>query len=197
MICIFTMSFLGHTAFAQSQPLATLTQTCVACHGEKGQGVNPQWPKLAGQNRKYFIQQMQAFKANQKGGRENAIMYGIVANLTEQQFAALADYFAKEKPTYGKANADLVKLGQQIYRAGDLQSGVPACSACHGPRGRGNAEGGFPMLAGQYSEYTAAQLNAYKNGTRSNGINGMMIGVAKAMSEQQIQAVASYIAGLH
>jgi cytochrome c553 len=72
---------------------------------------------------------------------------------------------------------------------------VPACAGCHGPTGAGMPVQ-YPRVAGQYAEYLAAQLRAFKDGGRANDPNGMMRGVAARMSEREIKAVAEYAAGL-
>ena len=183
--------------FAKTATIQNLAQTCSTCHGSHGQGVNPQWPKLAGQNRRYFIEQMQAFKSKSHAGRHNAVMANIAAKLSNAQIKALACYYAQSKPASGRADAKFVNQGQRIYLGGDIQNGIPACAACHGPKGIGNAQAGFPRLSGQYADYVIKQLQAYRNGTRINAINDMMSSAAKALTNQQIKAVAEYIAGLH
>ncbi|MCP5149998.1 MAG: c-type cytochrome, partial [Chromatiales bacterium] len=83
------------------------------------------------------------------------------------------------------------------YRGGNLAIGVPACTACHGPRGGGDALAGFPSLSGQHAQYTAAQLRAFRQGHRANDVNQMMRNAARWLSDEEIEAVAEYIAGLH
>ena len=155
------------------------------------------WPKLAGQHAKYTLNQLKEFKLGKKGERYNAIMMPMVASLSAQDMENLAEFYATQKASVGEAKKDLVPLGQKIYRGGNLETGVPACMACHGPRGLGNADGGIPRLSGQYAQYTAQQLVAYKDNTRSNGLNQIMTSVVKRMTKQEMDAVASYIQGLH
>lgn len=171
---------------------------CVACHGPDGNSVGPTFPKLAGQNERYFIRQMQAFKAGDQGGRATAqLMRGVVANLSDADIADLAAYFALQTPTHGQTESNLLALGQIIYRGGNLNSGVPACSACHGATGAGNAEAGYPALAGQQMDYVIQTLHNFREDKRSNDDQGIMRDIAKKMTEAEIKAVASYIAGLH
>lgn len=185
----------GDTASAIAKG-KTLSVTCVACHGPDGNSLNPLWPKIAGQNVNYFIAQILAFKGGQKGPRFNATMFPMVATLSDDDIENLADYYANQKITPGKANPTLVKSGERLYRGGNLKTHVSACIACHGPRGLGNPEAGFPALAGQYPEYMVAQLKAYKAGTRRTDPNEMMRDIAKRMTEKDMAAVASYISGL-
>lgn len=109
----------------------------------------------------------------------------------------LGAYFASQKTKPGSANPDLIELGQQIYRAGDSESGVPACMACHSPNGAGNPAALYPSLSGQHATYTAAQLKMFKAGERANDLNKVMRTVAGPMTNEQIEAVAEYIQGLH
>jgi cytochrome c553 len=121
---------------------------------------------------------------------------GMVANLSEADMKGLAAYYAgqKLKPA-AAADKSLAALGQKIWRGGNAANGVPACAGCHGPAGAG-MPAQYPRLAGQYAEYIAAQLKAFKEGGRANDPNGMMRGVAARMSEREIRAVAEYAAGL-
>ena len=186
----------GHSLAAGGDPAKgkTLSQTCAACHSVDGNSVNPIWPKLAGQHASYIAKQLNDFKA---GKRVNAQMTAMVAPLSEQDMQDLGAYFASQKTKPGSANPDLIELGQQIYRAGDSESGVPACMACHSPNGAGNPAALYPSLSGQHATYTAAQLKMFKAGERANDLNKVMRTVAGPMTNEQIEAVAEYIQGLH
>lgn len=172
------------------------SNTCIACHGVDGNSVNPAWPKLAGQYQDYLISQLLEYKKGPEGHRNVATMYGMVANLSEQDIADLAAYYSQQKPSLGEAQADLLELGTRIYRGGNLATGVSACIACHGPTGLGNKLAGFPRLAGQNAQYIKDQLHAFKSGERSNDMNGMMRMVAQHMTDNEIEAVSSFIEGL-
>ena len=146
----------------------------------------------------YLHKQLADFKGQggKKPARENAVMTGMVANLSEADMKNLAAYFAgqKLKPA-AAADKDLAAAGQKLWRGGNAQTGVPACAGCHGPTGAG-IPAQYPRIAGQYAEYLATQLRAFKEGGRANDPNGMMRGVAGRMSEREIKAVAEYAAGL-
>jgi cytochrome c553 len=173
------------------------SEACVACHGPDGNSTVGTWPKIAGQNARYLFEQLKAFKQGEKSGRYNAVMAPLVAGLSEQDMRDLAAYYASQKAAPGKADPKLVKLGERIYRGGDMKRRVAACIACHGPRGLGNPEAGFPRLSGQYAAYVEKQLKDYQNGTRTNGLNNIMPTIAKKMTPQEMAAVASYVEGLH
>jgi cytochrome c553 len=167
---------------------------CAACHGQDGNSVAPNFPKLAGQHADYLTKQLVDFKA---GERTDATMNGMVAALSEQDMADLGAFYASQKGTVGQAAEDKVAMGEMLYRAGNSASGVAACSACHGPRGSGNPMAKFPSLSGQHADYTALQLKNFRNAARANDAGSMMRGVAKKMSDAEIDAVAQYIQGLH
>jgi cytochrome c553 len=167
---------------------------CGACHGMDGNSTSPQFPKLAGQNASYIQAQLANFKS---GKRQNAIMQGQAANLSDQDMLALAAYFSAQKVAVGEAAAGQVKTGEQVYRNGNKDENVPACQACHGPTGAGNLLMKVPSLAGQHSAYVVAQLQNYANGSRSTDPNKMMETIAARLTPADMQAVAGYIEGLH
>jgi cytochrome c553 len=166
---------------------------CIACHGPAGNSANPEWPVLAGQHEQYIHKQLQAFKS---GARKNALMTPMAMSLSDDDMADLGAYFSAQKPTGKEADAGKLQVGQRVYRSGDAKNGAPACAACHGPTGDGNPPASYPALRGQYATYVAAQLRAYRSGARQTDQNQMMRNVASAMSDEQIDAVASYVQGL-
>lgn len=170
-----------------------LSSTCVACHQADGNSTSPQYPKIAGQHPGYLFKQLREFKS---GEREDATMAGMVANLSEQDMRDLAAYYAGQDAELGVADEELVALGKRIYRGGNPATGVSACMACHGPAGQGNAPARFPSLYGQHAEYTRLQLENFADGVRANDPGRMMRDIAGRLSEEEMEAVASYIQGL-
>lgn len=185
-------------AFAQDKAPAIAAQVCAACHAADGNSIAPANPKIAGQHPEYLQKQLLDFKpqGGNKPVRESAVMNGMVANLSDADMKGLAAFYSGQalKPAAASDKA-LTEAGQKLWRGGDAAVGVPACAGCHGPSGLG-IPAQYPRLSGQYAEYVALQLKAFRDGTRSNDRNGMMRGVAARMSEQQIRAVAEYAAGL-
>lgn len=167
---------------------------CAACHGADGNSPTDMFPKLAGQGEAYLVKQLAEFKS---GVRSNAVMAPMAAGLSEQDMADIAAYFSSKKVAPGAVSEDLLAAGQQIYRAGNKESGLPACMACHGPTGAGVPAAKWPALSGQYSAYVETQLKAFADGTRSNDPNSMMRDIASKMSADEMKAVAAYVAGLH
>jgi cytochrome c553 len=170
------------------------TQVCAACHGVDGNSPAPANPKLAGQIPEYTVQQLIAFKSNTE--RKNAVMAGMAAPLSVEDMRNIAAYYGGQKPMQGSAsNRDTVTLGQTIYRGGDVSRGLPACSGCHGATGTGMPSQ-YPRLAGQFAEYTEAQLKAFRSGERGNDPNAVMRAIAIRMTDAEMRAVSDYIAGL-
>ena len=173
---------------------STLTATCVACHGNDGNSLAGSFPNIAGQNEKYLLKQLRDMKS---GARAQNLMVGIVDTLSDQDMQDLAAFYAGETAAESAADPELALQGEHIYRSGIARKGVAACSACHSPTGQGNDLASFPKLAGQWAEYTEAQLKAFRVGERHNdGESKMMRLSAMDLSDAEIAAVASYIAGL-
>ncbi len=172
-----------------------LSGDCAACHGADGNSDNPEWPNIAGQGKRYLFEQLMAYKT---GDRDNAVMRSQVEGLEEQDLRDLAAYYASLEPgVAGGVDPDLKDKGEAIYRGGIPDSGVAACMACHGPAGEGMPGAGYPRVGGQHAQYTAEQLRKYRDGTRSTDRNRMMRDVAERMSDDEIEAVSSYLSGLH
>jgi len=195
--CLIALSALlavqGFAAWAAS-PGKEKAAACAACHGADGNSINPLWPNLAGQHIDYIVKQLSAFKS---GERQEPSMTPMATPLTAEDMADIAAFYAGQRPRLGVTDEKLLSLGQSIYRGGKKTAGVPACMACHGPRGSGNPGAGYPALSGQHPEYLVKQLNAYKNDQRSTDPAEMMRSVAKRLSSEEIAALASYAAGLH
>lgn len=171
-----------------------LTTACVACHSETGNSPAPTFPNLAGQHENYLLKQLKEIQSN---AREVPTMVGQLDNFSETDLANIAAYYASQERAYGAAKAELVELGESIYRFGISRKNIPACTACHSPTGSGNGPANFPALAGQWPEYTVTQLKDFQAGRRHNdGDAGMMRGTALDLNEQEMEAVASYIYGL-
>ena len=192
---VFTAQALAQDA-AKAQSIAA--QVCAACHAADGNSTAPANPKIAGQIPEYLHKQLLDFKAQggKKPARESPIMMGMVANLSEADMKGLAAFYGGQKLKPAAASdKNLVAAGQRLWRGGNAATGVPACAGCHGPAGAG-MPAQYPRIAGQYADYLAAQLKAFKEGGRANDPNGMMRGVAARLTDREIRAVAEYAAGL-
>ena len=174
-------------------------EVCSACHGTDGNSASAVNPSLAGQPAEYITLQLDHY---QSGLRVNPVMQGMAATLKPEDMKALGLYYSQQKPKgLAARDAALVTAGQKLYRGGDSTTGIPACAACHAPNGAGIPKN-YPRLAGQYADYTYAQLKAFKAGERGadkdgRDINGrIMVTVAAKMSDGQMKAVAEYTSGL-
>jgi cytochrome c553 len=172
---------------------------CSACHGADGNSATPVNPSIAGQPAQYITLQLSHFKS---GLRANPVMQAMAATLQPDEITALGVYFSRQKPKgLAAKDAALVTAGQKLFRGGDATTGIPACAACHAPNGAGVAKN-YPRLAGQYADYTYAQLKAFKAGERGadkdgKDVNGaIMVAVAGRMSDAQMKAIAEYASGL-
>lgn len=168
---------------------------CGACHGPDGNSMAPNFPKLAGQGERYLTKQLHDIKS---GKRTVLEMTGLLTNLSDQDLADIAAYFSSQKGSVGAADEKLVARGQDLFRGGKVDQGMPACTGCHSPNGAGNAAAGFPHLGGQHAQYVTKQLTDFREGNRTNdGDTMVMRSIAAKLSNKDIEAVSSYIQGLH
>lgn len=194
-LCLIGTAVASNDAAGDPAKGKTKAAACGACHGADGNSSNSAWPKLAGQHAQYLEAQLKAYKS---GERKNPIMMGQVAKLSDQDIKDLAAYFAAQTQKAGVANPDSVAIAEGLYRGGNAEKAVPACAACHGPAGGGNAAAAYPKIAAQHAAYTAAQLKAYRDGSRAGTDSAQMMSqVAAGLSDAEIEALASYISGLH
>lgn len=188
---------------------ATKAGACAACHGLDGNGTDPAlYPRIAGQGERYIAHQLALFKS---GERANAIMQPFAMPLTAQDMRDLGAHFATQAGGAGIADDTVIEdgpykdmkffeVGQKLFRSGDAERGLPACMACHGPAGQGNPGPAYPHLAGQQGWYTARRLQEYRAGTtneRDAKLFHVMASVAKSLTDEEIEALASYMQGLH
>jgi len=197
---------------------ATKAAVCGACHGVDGNSAAPNFPKLAGQGTRYLLKQIHDIKAwdsetnpakKPVTGRTVLEMTGILTNLNEQDIADIAAYFNSQNTQLSGSKkmevqvnsgikVDAMELGAKVYRTGNLVNGVPACTGCHAPDGKGNPAAGFPRLSGQHPDYIEKQLTNFRAGNRINDGDTMtMRSVAEKLSDAEIKALANYIAGLN
>ncbi|MFT7490456.1 MAG: cytochrome c553 [Pseudohongiellaceae bacterium] len=211
MVVVFSTFLMVADAFSSSEVYAGDIEKgkelagatgCMGCHGADGNSPVPNFPKIAGLGSKYIYRQLQNVR---DGNRIIASMAGLVDNYDDVQLKDLAVFYNSQtlqitgaKPLEVKVNAgikvDSLKIGARVYRAGNLDTNVPSCIGCHSPRGLGNEPAGYPRLGGQYPEYIAKQLRAYRDGEREHEI---MNTVAKNMTNAEIDSVANFIAGLN
>jgi cytochrome c553 len=179
------------------QDFQAKVEFCKTCHGLSGQGYHGYFPmpRLAGQQTKYFENQLRAFVERR---RANPIMYGVARSLSPSMVAALAAHFRDINPApFGGAPKERIALGKTIFEDGLPESNVPACSACHGADAKGQDE--IPRLAGQLFPYTVKELTNWKK-ERGQGpasdTSAIMGPTAHNLSKSEIAAVAAYVSYL-
>lgn len=182
--------------------------SCAACHGVDGNAADPQYPNIAGQHQDFIARQLKLYKS---GERDNAIMMGFASMLSSQDMRDLGAYFASQQPRPGVADETLIaegpnagerfyEVGEKLFRSGDLSRGIPSCAACHGPAGAGVPGPAWPRLAAQHAPYTAQQLRLFRDGMvwgEDDNANGIMASVARNLTDEEIDSLASYLQGLH
>ena len=208
---LFTIS-LASTAVAEDTDAGDINAgkakaaTCSACHGQGGVSTTPIWPNLAGQGEKYLVKQIKDIQSND---RKVPTMTGFVAGLSEQDIADIAAYYAslnstltgaaeKSSEAYGLNAEQFLALGEKIYRSGNAELSIPACSACHSPTGKGNAPALYPQVGGQHYDYLVQQLKDFRGNLRTNDGQGkLMRGAVENLKDVELEAVANYISGLN
>lgn len=214
LLVSLSLLLMAEVAMAEGDTAAGKTKiaTCAACHGLDGNSTDPtQYPSLAGLGENYLIKQLHDIKTGgEKGGRDvSDVMKPFAALIKEDDIEDIAAYYSSQtmkltgaKELTVKLNSgdsvDSLVLGQAVYRYGNPNTGVPACSGCHSPTGQGNAPAGYPRLGGQSPDYVSKQLHAFRLGDRANdGEPRPMRQVAEHLSDAEIAALSNYIAGLH
>jgi cytochrome c553 len=175
--------------------------TCSACHGADGNSAIPMNPKIAGQHPNYLAKQLTEFRlASRTGGKEgrnNAVMNGMSAALSDEDIADLSAYFSSQDLKPGTTPEDVIEAGQALYRGGNAEKGITSCISCHGPNGKGMGLAGFPVISGQHVDYTISQLKMFRDGSRANDMNGMMRDIAQKLNDEEIEILDKYLGGLH
>ena len=168
---------------------------CAGCHGLDGNSLVGIWPSLAGQNQNYLLKQLRLVKT---GEREIASMIGLLDNLDDSDLQDIAAFYESNVNTVGTVDEDKVELGRKLYYAGNLEKGIPACSACHSPKGLGNGPAAYPLLSGQQPEYVAKALKDYRSGARINqDPSKIMASIAYKLDDDEIDALSSFVHGLY
>lgn len=177
---------------APPAPPPKLTATCAACHGQDGNSGIPMFPKIAGQQEEYIIKQLRDF---QSGRRKSNVMAPVVATLSVDDMTTLARFYSKQKvkPTPNGPKQS-VAFGKLVYVDGDEETGLPACIGCHKAGGGGYLL--YPRLGGQHAQYVAQQLKSFASGDRANDVSHYMRVASQRMTEEELQSVANYLAGL-
>ena len=106
---------------------ATKAVVCSACHGPNGNSTSPEWPRLAGQNAVYIVEQLRLFRS---GVRNNPVMKPLASTLSDQDIDDIAVYYQAQTPLGLEADPSYWQAGEGVYLRGDRAREVPACVAC-------------------------------------------------------------------
>ena len=173
---------------------------CSACHGADGNSISTDWPKLSGQNQKYLYEQLKYFR---DGNRMNVLMMSVtpyLQTLSDEDLKDIAAFYSQYNITVGQAKNDeeLLALGTQLYRFGNMKKQIPACTSCHSVYGEGNSLAGYPSIAGQQVGYLTSTLKAYRSKERNTGESAIIMqSIAENLSDYEIDALANYMHGLY
>jgi cytochrome c553 len=190
IICLLAIS---PPLWAQGAGAVTVA-ACAPCHGAATAAAQatPTFPKLDGQHAAYLDKQLREYKS---GKRKSDIMAPLIAALKKQQIPGMAAHFAGQAPARGAVqNPELAARGKVLYEEGNRASGVPGCIGCHQANGAGSQS--YPRLAGQLQTYTVQQLVDFKSAKRTNDRARVMRLVAGRLTDDEMRAVAEYVAGL-
>ena len=202
---------LSKTTWGDPKAGQAKAAACTACHDADGNAASDMYPRIAGQSERYIAHQLALIADGQRLSGTVAAMVPFVQNLTAQDMRDIGAYFASQKPRAGLADDSIVangpytgmkfyEIGQKLYRGGDPSRAIPACMACHGPTGAGNPGPAYPRLGGQHAAYLARRLQEYRSGQTAETdrhLFDIMAQVTHTLTEQEIQALSSYLQGLH
>lgn len=191
LLCLLASAAVAQVQGDAAKGKPIVDSVCLACHGADGNSVAPTFPRLAGQTPEYLLKQLQDYKKNK---RQHEIMSPNVTNLSDEDMANLALYFADKKASpLAAADAALAAAGKKLFEEGNSVSGIPACNGCHGESGGGSAL--YPRIAAQHVEYTLDQMKQFATGKRKND-KRLMQTIATRLTDDEAKAVAHYLASL-
>jgi cytochrome c553 len=170
---------------AEPVPLQQQAQTCGACHGANGNSPTPEVPSLAGQPKQFITTQLVMFR---EGRRLNPVMAALTANMSNADINALGSYYAALP-----AMATAAPQSDDHQKAGRARAEQLNCVQCHGAALKGQQH--IPRLAGQQAAYLRIQLHGFKAQTRFD-MDGNMTSAAQAMTPDDIELLATYLAAL-
>lgn len=171
---------------------------CASCHGAQGVAPTRNYNHLAGQRAEYNYKMLLDYRAGRRdeGSGQAAIMVEIARLLSDQDAADLAAFYA-EQPLPGATTDERVSDAHvlELVRRGDPQRLITPCAACHGLHGQGGVNE-TPMLAGQERTYFIRTMTAFRDGQRDNDVFDGMAQFARALSDEEIEALADHYAGV-
>lgn len=198
---ILLLMWVAAPVLAAGDPVAGKEKSalCQTCHGQNGVSASGDIPNLAGQFAPYIEKQLMDFQMQNRNDSRMSPIANTVSQAKDAQ--DIAAYFAtqqsmKSTPSRGAVGATQREMGRKLFTEGDARRGINACAGCHGETGKGKAGNNplFPVIGGQHKAYIEKQLNDFKTSKRATDQSGIMEGLAKAMTKEEIEAVAEYAA---
>ena len=162
-------------------------ELCAGCHGEAGISQTENIPSLAAQPDQFLQWQLVFFRG---GSRKNEQMQPITEEISNDDIRSLGAYFASLPPPKASQPDD----NPDLSRKGAEAAAGRRCASCHTDSYAGTKA--IARLAGQREDYLAKALHDYKAGVRSGGGGAAMAEVAYPLSEEEITALAHYLAHL-
>lgn len=192
-VSLYSLVFCVAAAAANPAEGKSKSLICSGCHGRDGNSDNSEYPILAGQGQGYLIKQFLDFKS---GVRKDDHMTSIVEAVSIEDIKHIAAYLSRQQRRQGSASTKTSDSGKQIFQNGNSVRSISACAACHGKEGKGNSVLNYPSLAGQHADYIAKTLKEFRSGVRRNDKQAVMRTIAAGLSDQDIEALAAYIAAM-
>ncbi len=189
------LNFIGICFAIDFKDVTPKVNKCTTCHTITGNSTVSMWPNLAEQHPDYMLKQLFEFKKGKDGDRFDPTMFGMLQGVTESELSELSKYFSEQvlEKKKVKINKEQFTFGKEIYFYGIGNINLASCVGCHGFDGKGNKLANFPHLRWQHKEYLITQMKKFKSGDRSTDVNNIMRDVVSNMTDDQMDAVATYI----
>ena len=189
LVVMLSVAILSGSVARAADPAAgkEKAEICAGCHGDNGISQTENIPSLAGQPDQFTQWQLVFFRG---GARKNELMQQIAEQISNEDVRVLGAYFASLTPPKDSKpddNPDLSKKGAEAAAG-------RRCASCHGDSFAGTKA--VARIAGQREEYLVKALHDYKSGARSGGAGAAMTDVAYPLSDEEITALAHYLAHL-
>jgi cytochrome c553 len=198
MILPVLLAGLGARAAAAPAPEDSIAQraaACSTCHGDAGRATRDgYYPRIAGKPEGYLYRQLQNFRGEV---RHNPVMQQMLEVLPDDYLKELSAYYAGQHPQYppppaAVADAAMLERGRVLAQQGDPARKLPACAACHGEALLG-VKPDLPGLLGLPRDYLAAQLGAWRTGTRKMMAPDCMAEVVERLGPEDTAAVTAWL----